>query len=364
MLRVLQVVTYMGRGGLETMLMNYYRHMDRSQIQFDFLTHRQDRYDYDDEIEQLGGKICRLPVLNPFSGNYKRALSYVFETHPEYQIVHVHQDCLSSVVLKIAKERGVKVRIAHSHSSSQDKNLKYPIKLFYQRFIPRYATDCMACSREAGDWMFRGAPYQILNNAIDATSYVFDANKRSEMRQGLGIGADVLCLGHVGRFSEVKNHAFLLKILKQTLQFADAKLLLVGNGELKNAIEEQARTEQISDKVIFTGVRADVADLMQTMDVFVLPSLYEGLPLTMVEAQASGLPCLISDKVPIECKLTEHVYQLPLSERANVWARQAAEIARLPREDTLRQIQDAGFDIEDSARKLAEYYVSRAESAL
>ena len=182
-IRVLHVVTYMGRGGLETMIMNYYRYIDRSKIQFDFLVHRQFRADYDDEIESLGGRIYRLPQLIPWSYSYKKALNQFFADHPDYKIVHVHQDCLSSVILRAAKKHGIPVRISHSHTSNQDKNLKYLLKLWYKRRIPQYATALLACGKDAGDWMFGGASYQIINNAIDTTAYTYDTNKRVELRQ-------------------------------------------------------------------------------------------------------------------------------------------------------------------------------------
>ncbi len=161
MIRVLQIVTYMGRGGLETMLMNYYRNIDRQQVQFDFLVHRDFEADYDQEIRELGGKIYRMPRLVPWNRLYRKKLKEFFREHPEYKIVHVHQDCLSSVALQCAKESGVPVRIAHSHNSSQDKNLKYLIKRFYMKKIPKYATGLLACSREAGDWMFKGHMIQL-----------------------------------------------------------------------------------------------------------------------------------------------------------------------------------------------------------
>lgn len=214
-IRILQVVTYMGRGGLETMLMQYYRHMNRNLVQFDFLVHRQFRADFDDEIETLGGRIYRLPRLVPWSRSYQNALRSFFIAHPEYKIIHVHQDCLSSVILKAAAEAGVPVRIAHSHNTSEDKNLKYPIKMFYKRQIPRYATAMFACGKEAGDWMFGDASYGILPNAIDLATYCPDAQIRREMRLQLGIPEDAFVVGHVGRFYPVKNHAFLLRIFEQ-----------------------------------------------------------------------------------------------------------------------------------------------------
>jgi len=143
MIRVLQVVTHMNRGGLETMIMNYYRNIDREKVQFDFLVHRQNSAAYDDEILSMGGKIYRLPVLNPFSLGYRRALKNFFDNHPEYRIVHVHQDCMSSIILKEAKKHGVKTRIAHSHTTSQDKNIRYILKLFYKQFILKYRINGM-----------------------------------------------------------------------------------------------------------------------------------------------------------------------------------------------------------------------------
>lgn len=361
-LRVLQVVTHMDRGGLETMLMNYYRHMNREKVQFDFLTHRQERAAYDDEIEALGGKIYRLPRLVPWSKSYLAALNQFFDDHPEYKIVHVHQDCLSSVILKAAEKHGVPVRIAHSHNANQDKNLKYPIKLWYRRDIPRYATNLFACGKDAGDWMFGNTPYQIINNAIDTAEYTYALTKRTEMRRQFGF-ADDLVIGHVGRFNPQKNHPFLLDIFAALLKKEPtATLLLVGGGEDMPKIQAKARELGIADHVRFLGVRSDVADLMQAMDVFVFPSLYEGLPVTMVEAQAAGLPCIISDKVPPECILTEGlVAVLPLSAGPEIWAAKILEKKNLPRTDRRSEIAAHGFDITTEAVKLQEFYLEAAE---
>lgn len=361
-IRILQVVTHMDRGGLETMLMNYYRHMDRDRVQFDFLVHRQERAAYDDEIEALGGKIYRLPRLVPWSKSYLSALNCFFDEHTEYKVVHVHQDCLSSVILKAAQQHNVPVRIAHSHNANQDKNLKYPIKLWYRRDIPRYATKLFACGKDAGDWMFGGAPYQIVDNAIDATTYTYAPAKRMKMRQQLGL-ADELVIGHVGRFNPQKNHSFLLGIFAALLKKEpNAVLLLVGGGKDMSKIQAKARELGIADHVRFLGVRSDVADLMQAMDVFAFPSLYEGLPVTMVEAQAAGLPCIISDKVPPECILTEGlVHVLPLSAGAEAWADAILEKRNTPRTDRSAEIAAHGFDITTETVKLQEFYLSAYE---
>ena len=358
--RVLQVVTHMERGGLESMIMNYYRHIDREKVQFDFLVHRQERAAFDDEIESLGGRIYRLPRLVPWSKNYLSALNCFFDEHPEYNVVHVHQDCLSSVILKVAAQHNVPVRIAHSHNANQDKNLKYPIKLWYRRSIPQYATNLFACGKNAGGWMFSGAPYQIINNA--AAAYTYDPEKRIEMRQKLDL-RDELIIGHVGRFNPQKNHPFLLDIFTALLKKEpNAVLLLVGGGEDMPKIQAEAQVLGIAKHVRFLGVRGDVADLMQAMDVFVFPSLYEGLPVTMVEAQTAGLPCLISDKVPPECIITEGLVDtLPLSAGAETWSEKLLEKRDTPRTDRRAEIAAHGFDITAEAVKLQEFYLEAAE---
>lgn len=362
MVRVLQVVTNMDRGGLETMLMNYYRCIDREKVQFDFLEHREARAAYDDEIEALGGKIYRLPRLVPWSKSYISALNTFFSEHPEYKVVHVHQDCLSSVILKAAAQHGVPVRIAHSHNANQNKNMKYPIKLWYKKSIPKYATKLFACGAEAGDWMFSGAPYQILNNAIDAMEYCYDSAKRNLKREELGL-TDEFVVGHVGRFNPQKNHSFLLEIFAALVkQEPNAVLLLVGGGADMEKIKTKAETMGISQKVRFLGIRSDVPDLMQAMDVFAFPSLYEGLPVTMVEAQAAGLPSLISDSVPRECIITDNLVRVvPLSASADTWAEEMLKERAIKRTDRHTEIAAHGFDITTEAGNLQEFYLNAYE---
>ena len=360
-IRVLQVVTHMNRGGLETMLMNYYRQIDRERVQFDFLTHRPDDGDYGKEIKSLGGKIYHLPMLNPFSASYKRQLTQFFAQHPEYKIVHVHQDCLSGVILKAAMQQGVPVRIAHSHNSNQDKNLKYLIKRYYMKSIPTYATDLFACSKEAGEWMFSSADFKILNNAIHTSDYAYSPLKRERVRSEFGLAQNELVVGHIGRFSPQKNHAFLIDIFQQIKQIEPtAKLMLVGNnqGEGAEKIKEKVTSLGLENSVIFTGLRTDVPDMLQAMDIFVFPSLYEGLGIVAIEAQASGLPCLISDKVPLECKKTDLVQQIKLLESPEVWARAVINAAKeTVRTDTSKQIKAAGYDIAENAVRLMKYYL-------
>lgn len=358
-IRILQVVTQMTRGGLETMLMNYDRHIDHSKVQFDFLEHRDAVTDYDREILELGGKIHRLPRLNPMSPAYLKALDRFFAEHPEYRIVHSHLDCMAGIPLKAAKKNGVPVRIAHAHSSNQVKDAKYPLKLYYKRDIPTYATHLYACGEEAGRWMFHGHPFSVLNNAIDSAAFQYNEKIRKQYRDELGISEHTLLVGHVGRFMQAKNHMFLLGIFCALLKRQpDSKLLLVGQGELEQAVREKVEALDISDRVIFTGVRNDVRGLLQAMDVFVLPSLFEGLPLVLVEAQSSGLPCVISNHVPPECEKARNLIRfLPLEAGPDRWAEEVLRSAKIVRRDTLAEIQASGFDIRENALKLQQFYL-------
>ncbi len=362
MIRILHVVTYMGRGGLETMLMNYYRSIDRSKIQFDFLVHRDFRADYDDEIESLGGIIHRVPRLVPWSRTYKKSLEAFFKAHPEYKIVHVHQDCLSSVILKVADKCGVPIRLAHSHASSQDKNLKYLIKLFYMRSIPKYSTKMFACSKQAGDWMFRGSEFTVLNNAIDTNQYFFSDEARKKIRNEFGFSDDTFVLGHVGRFAPPKNHEFLIDIFYEVKKInRNSKLLLVGDGDLRQSITDKVDRLNLSDSVVLAGVRSDVHVLLNAMDAFVMPSVYEGLGIAIIEAQANGMHCIISDTIAKDCDLTDLVHRISLDSAPQVWAKQIISLSQKTREKRIDEIITAGYDIKENAKWLTEHYITLME---
>lgn len=353
--RILQIVTHMNRGGLESMIMNYYRKIDRTRFQFDFLVHRDHKGSYDDEIKSLGGNIYHVPNLNPFSPSYFRALRKFFSEH-NYNTVHCHLDCMSAYPLKIAKECGIKQRIAHAHSSSQDKDIKYPVKLIARKLIPFYATKLLACGKAAGDWMFSGHEYTIINNAIDTDAYKFSPEIRKDVRHELGIPDDKFVIGHVGRFCKVKNHSFLLEIFEIFQEeHPNSMLLLVGDGELRTFIERAVKERGLTGKVLFTGIRTDVNSLMQAMDVFVFPSIYEGLPVTLVEAQASGLPCYVSDSVPVECNITDKITFVSLKNSAKLWA-DLIFSKNNNRYYFFDKIKDLGFDVKENIQILEFLY--------
>lgn len=355
-IRILQIVNYMDRGGLETMLMNCYRHIDRNAVQFDFMVHRDFRAAYDDEIESLGGRIFRMPRLNPFSPAYKKAVKEFFLQHPEYKIVHCHQDCLSAIPLKIAKQCGVPVRIAHSHNSNQDRNWKFVIKSHYMKKTPAVATHFFACSEDAGKFMFPGQAVTVIKNGIETEKFSFDPAIRRDVREELGLKEE-LVLGHVGRFMPQKNHAFLIDVFAKVHERnADAKLLLVGEGPCESEIREKVCRAGLSEQVLFLGLRADVDRLLQAVDVCVMPSLYEGLSLSTVEAQTSGAYCVFSDTVSAECKMTDNVEFLSLDENLSAWAEHIISGAPAERTDKSAQIAANGYDIRTTARYLHDFY--------
>ena len=360
MIRVLHIVTYMGRGGLETMLMNYYRNIDRTKVQFDFLVHREVEADYDKEILDMGGKIYHVSRLIPWSKEYKNELKRFLKEHPEYKIVHVHQDCLSSVALKCAEECGIPVRIAHSHSSSAVKNIKYPIKRYYMKDIPKYATHLFACGEQAGKWMFSGLDFNIVKNAIDIDKYKYSEDKDKNLRAKYDL-ENKFIIGHVGRFRKEKNQEFIIDIFNNVSKKVDnAILMLVGDGEEQQRIEEKVKQLNLQDKVMFMGARSDVNDLMQMMNVFLFPSLYEGLGIVLIEAQASGLPCVVSSTIPEEAILDKkNISIIMLEDSIDIWVNNIAKYSETSRKNNCHLLRKAGYDIKYAAKWLEEFYVSK-----
>lgn len=358
-LRVLVVTTNMNRGGLETFTMNVYRSLDRTKVQLDFLLHRPERGAYDDEIEALGGRIYRIRRQNPLDPRYWRALDGFFDEHP-YKAVWAELDCMSAEPLAAAARHGAVVRVAHSHSSRQDRDLKYPLKMLCKPLIKRYATDLFACGGEAGRWMFGTDDFRIVRNCIDVDAWVFDPAVRAETRCELGIAENAPVVGHVGRFDAVKNHSFLLDVFAELLKSRPgAVLLLAGDGPLRPDMEKKAEDLGIDGSVMFLGVRPDVARLMQAMDCFVMPSLYEGLPMVLVEAQAAGLPCLISDVIPHDCDIEGgSVESESLDAGAREWSARIDGVLAggCDRAAGAAAVSAAGFDAEETAERLADFF--------
>ena len=369
-IRILHSFTIMNRGGAETMIMNYYRALDRDKIQFDFVVHRAVRGCYDDEIERLGGRIYRLPPFNPLKiGQFKRELDRLFTEHPEYRIVHAHNCTYSMYILRAAMQHGVPTRIAHSHLARREIDFKTPFFGYSNLRIGEFLTHGFACSRSAAQWQFGRKNLdntRILKNALDLSDFAYSNESRQASRKTLAIDNQAYVIGHVGRFNPSKNHAFLLEIFaKLGIKAPQAILMLAGDGSLRPNLEAKAIDLGIADRVRFLGVRGDIPELLQAMDVFVFPSLFEALPVTVIEAQAAGLPCLLSDTITRECDVTGNVQFLPLSAGPEAWATEILKrqgIGRLP--DAVQRVAQAGYDVQTNAKWLEEFYLCEYRASL
>ena len=362
-IRVLHVVTYMGRGGLETMIMNYYRHIDRTKIQFDFICDEDSTNIPYEEIEKLGGKVILIPPYQKVF-KYHKKLKEVLKSGG-YKIVHSHINTLSVFSLFAAKCAGVPVRIAHSHSTTNKKEKKKNLlKQVLRPFSKVFATDYMCCSELAGRWLFGNKEYDkgnvyLLNNAIDLDKFKYDEEKRKEKRKELNIEDSTLVIGHVGRFVEQKNHRFLIDIFNEVhKQKENSILLLAGQGPLMEEMKEKVKILGIEDSVKFLGQRNDINELYQAFDVFCLPSLYEGLPVVGVEAQATGLLCIFSDDMTKEIKVLDTTEFLSLKQSAEEWTYTILKKSKsFKRKDTQKEITDKNFNIKNEIKKLEREYM-------
>lgn len=359
MIRVLQCVNDMHRAGLETMLMNYYRNIDRTKIQFDFLTHRPYKSDYDDEILSLGGKVYYAPRLYP--QNYPKYFKWMrkfFGDHPEYKIVHSHIDAMSYLPLKAAKKAGVPIRIAHSHSTSIDRDFKYVLKQYYRYRLTSVLTDEFSCGKAAGVFLFRNDKFTLIPNAVEATKFYYDENVRNEVRKELKISNQTFVIGHVGRISYPKNHRFLINIFKEFHAInKDSILLIIGTGDMEEEIKNYAKESGVNDNIKFLGNRNDTERFYQVFDVFMLPSLFEGVPLVGVEAQFADLPCFFSDKVPTEVVFSDKTNFMSLNQSAKEWAREIAKVDISNRNSERSIIINADYNIQTAHKILeAKYY--------
>ncbi|MFB2933853.1 glycosyltransferase family 1 protein [Aerosakkonemataceae cyanobacterium BLCC-F154] len=373
-IRILHIVGGMVRGGIETWLMHVLRNIDRDRFRMDFLVHTNNPCDYDEEIRILGSQIifCPLNRWNPW--NYGANFQHILRKYGPYDIVHSHLHHFSGYVLRLAHQANVPVRIAHSHLDSTPLQAKAGLywRLYFalsKYWITRHATLGLGCSRPAVAALFtanwqRDPRWQVFYYGIDLTNFHNPVNSVA-VRAELGIPTDAFVIGHVGRLVSQKNHQFLLEIAAAVAQREPKmRLLLIGEGILRPKLEQEVARLGLSDRVIFTGVRSDVSRLMRgAMDVFLFPSLYEGLGLVLVEAQAAGLPCIFSDVVPEEADVvTSLVKRLSLSQPASVWAdvvlatREAASV--ITPSEALAVIEQSAFNVNKEIEILTKLYNS------
>lgn len=368
MIRILQSVSNMDRGGIETMLMNYYRHLDRDQFQFDFLVNKEKPGFFDDEVRSLGGRIFMGPGLSPLKyPEYLRYMKTLLDREKEIKVLHAHNEAMEFYALNGAKKAGFPVRIAHAHNTHLPRGLKLPVKLVCKAMIPGAATDYFACGREAGIYYFGEKRWNesgvLIHNAIDLERFGYRSEVRTRLRREYQL-EDKLVIGSVARFMVQKNHTRMLEqfaCLKKI--YPNSHLLLAGEGELQAAMEEKAKRLGIYDSVSFLGVQKDTSIWYQAMDVFLMPSLFEGLPVVGIEAQASGLPCVFSDMITDEIILSDRAVRLSLEQPDEVWAKELIRLGTADRDraEGRSVVRSAGYDIVEETKRLQEIYVSLIE---
>ncbi|HDX9591190.1 TPA: glycosyltransferase family 1 protein [Bacillus pseudomycoides] len=357
--RVLHIVSAMDRGGAETLLMNIYRNIDKSQIQFDFVSHRTEKCDYDEEIAVLGGKVYRIPSLGqvgPFA--YIKELTKIMSDN-QYVAVHAHTDYQGGFAAVAAKMAGIKKRVCHSHSNNwpQGSGIKAKITLKVLQSIIKYAgTDYCACSIEAARFLFgegiiNDNKVELLKNGIEVSQFTdVDIRDVASMRKELNIPDEAKIIGHIGRFSESKNHIFILQVLKEILK-GDTNFIavLVGDGPLKSSIELKAKELGIYNNIRFLGVRTDIPRLLKAFDVFLFPSLFEGFGIVTLEAQCSGTPCVVADTIPRNTDMGLGIMSfISLNEKLEIWFEEiykALSKEKPERRKIINNISKLGFDI-------------------
>jgi glycosyltransferase involved in cell wall biosynthesis len=368
-IRILQLFTILNRGGAETMVMNYYRHIDRNKIQFDFAVHRREKGAYEDEIHSLGGKIYRFLPLHPKNFIvYKKQISKFFDEHPEYHIIHGHVSELGYFFYKEAYKRKIPCIIMHAHNTSMDMDLKAPFRYFFIHASRKYLSHYFSCSQKAFYWYFgknTNKKNYILNNAIDAEKFLYDKYASTTIKKKLSID-NKFVIGNVARFSAQKNHLFLIEIFSKIYKKnKNAILALVGDGNLRPKIEARAKSLHIEDAILFLGIRSDIPELMQSFDVFLFPSLYEGLGVALIEAQAAGLKCIVSTGVPEEAAIIPDLVDfISLEKSASYWADAILKYANgYERENTHQELIKAGYNIKNNAKWLENFYLINNSNA-
>ena len=364
-IRVLQVLGGLEAGGAESFVMNLYRAIDKEKVQFDFVKHIEHKGVFEDEITQMGGKIYRCPKYtgkNHFA--YCKWWDSFFKEHPEYHVIHSHVRSTASIYLEIAKKNGL-VTIAHSHSTSNGSGISAIVKDMLQLPIRHTADYLFACSDKAGKWLYgekatKQSNYRMIPNGVDLKRFAFCEKKRQQMRQELGIAEDTFVLGHIGRITIPKNHQFLVELFAEYhKENSNSRLLLVGDGELFETVQQQCTQLGISDVVIMVGSKTNTEDYYQAMDVFVFPSLWEGLGIVAIEAQANGLTCLVSENVPGEAILTENTKVLSIQSKGE-WLDELKKVSVGERMQTKNNsIQQ--YDICTIADRLQQFYLEQHE---
>ena len=366
--KVLYFVDRMLRGGIQSLVIDWVSRFDKEKIHVDFLLLDDgNKYELEETLKELGCNVYKLDniwIRNPIDFIIEaKALDSFFKEHNDYKVIHLHSTSKNYLVLKYAKKYGIPIRIAHSHNIDFQTNnsIKKIIGNLLKKELVKYSTDFFACSMIAGEWLFgknivESNRFTVIHNAVDHDKYKFNDESRKSIRKDFNINDNEIVVGHVGRFEKQKNHEFLIDVFKKISdENSNYKLLLVGTGSLENDIKEKVKSLNIEDKVIFAGFRNDVDKVMQAMDIFVFPSKFEGLGLVLVEAQASGMPCIATkDTIPKEVKINENFFFVSLN--INDWVDQIIKVD-LQRIESINNLKKEKYLIEDVIRELESFYL-------
>ena len=359
-IRVLQIVGIVCGGGVEAVIMNYYRNINRDKVQFDFVIDGKEKSLLDDEIKRMGGRVYH---VTPYKDNIIKYMCDIYHIikKNKYDIIHDNMNTMSLFSLFPAWLAGAKIRIIHNHSTNEkamEERCKYYLKKILRPFSPLFANQYVACSKYAAEWMYGKRAIQldkvkIINNAVDIEKFRFSVTARKKLREELGVKEEVNVIGHIGRLVPQKNHMFLLDVFASYLKQNPASVLvMIGDGPLRENLEHKAKELKISDKVYFKGLRSDVNEWYSAMDVFLLPSLYEGLPVVGIEAQANGVPVCLSSNITKEAVINTNVRYLPLVKKD--WLNSIDEL--LGKRNGKSLLKEKGFSIKDEAKKMECWY--------
>lgn len=357
-IRILHVLGCLDCGGAENLIMNVYRNIDKNKFEFNFLIHTDRECYFTNEVENLGGKIYNAPRYQGYNHiQYSMWFDRFFQKY-KFDVIHGHMTSTACIYLKFAKKYGM-VTVAHSHHTSSGVGIVGKAKEHVQLKAKKFADYRFACEKNAGKWLFAHDSFQVIKNGIQSEKYMFDNKVRIRIRNEFGLDDETMLYGHVGRFNTPKNHKFLLKIFHEIKKKnKNSKLMLVGDGNLKSDIQTQIRDLDIKDDVIFTGIRSDVHELLMGMDVFIFPSLYEGLGIVLIEAQATGTISFASTEVPKEANITGSVTYISLKDDAEKWAAEIVQSKVLVnREQYVKNIEDNGYNIINTVQELESFYV-------
>lgn len=352
----------MSYGGIELFTMNHLRHFDYKKFEVSILIHGFEDGVFDDELRELGVKKFHIPVKSKNPVKYFYKLNQFFKSH-KFDIVHTHLDAMGSVILKYAKKYKIKTRIAHSHNTAH--LTRNPLKILLNEIarysIRLFATDYLACTLEAATWLYgnkiiESGEFTLIKNAISLDRFIFSPEERRQLRNQYKILNNETVIGHIGRFDFQKNHDFIIHLFQNLVKITkEHKLVLIGKGHLEKNIIELLHDFQLEDKVIIIPPQKDVERYYNMFDKFILPSHFEGLGMVAIEAQINGLPCYVSDQIPSDVKITNHLWHLPLS-HLEVWVDNLMSETKRSEID-LDAISRSGYEISQSAKKLMDYYL-------